>query len=882
MSHTHSHLFCAALLALACLRPSAGRAEEGAITVLPSIESRAEPDYPPAALRDRVEATVTVEFEIAETGQVAAVDWVSTSTRTTPATRSSTVTDYGFRAAALAAAQRFRFRPALAGNTPVSVRVPYRFDFVLPEALTQAVTDPKARPGILRFSGVVRERGTRAVLAGVRIEVFQGTEMAPTQRQETFSDADGKFQFFDLRPGRWYLRGNTEGYYPIRAEEFVRAQDAIEATYFMERAAYSPYDVIVETARTRKEVNRRRLKASEIAKVPGTLGDPILVVENLPGVARTAGGGEIIVRGSAPEDTRVLVESIEVPLIYHFGGLRSVLPSDFIEAIDFFPGNYSVQFGRAMGGILDAQLKRLDPDQLHGSVDLSLLDASVFLEAPLGDNAAFAIAGRRSHVDLVLKAVIPDDSDVALVAPPRYYDYQLMTAWRPKAGHNLRLVLIGSDDQLRLLFDNPADFDPQLPANFENTASFTRVIADYQYRVGKRFQNRFTAAGGEDQFRIAFGDEFFIDIHQYLIEFRDTATWKLSDALAIDFGANAQFNIVDFDIRAPRPPQEGAGEPDPDLDDVLETGGQNESLFFFAPYVEADWRPIEALSLRPGLRLDYFDFVDALSVDPRFVARYAINKQWTSKAGVGVTHQVPLPYETDEVFGNPDLGLERAVQYSAGVEWQPVEHINIDTTLFFKDMQNLVSSTDRTVVREGRRVPLVFDNNGSGRVFGLEIFAQHAFSNNLRGWLSYTLSRAERTDSGSTRGRLFDFDQTHIFAMVASYLFPENWELGLRWRIVSGNLTTPVRNGVYFSDDDVYRRTLGPVNSERLPLFHQLDIRLDKKWVFDRWQLAAYLSLVNTYNRGNPEAYAYDPQYLEREAITGLPLFPILGIRGEL
>ena len=85
-------------------------------------------------------------------------------------------------------------------------------------------------------------------------------------------------------------------------------------------------------------------------------------------------GLKMIVRGSAPEDTGIFLEGIYVPLIYHFGGLRSVVPADVIETIDFYPGNYSVLYGRAMGGILDGRIKRLRSDQVHGSLDVIPLE----------------------------------------------------------------------------------------------------------------------------------------------------------------------------------------------------------------------------------------------------------------------------------------------------------------------------------------------------------------------------------------------------------------------------------------------------------------------------------------------------------------------------
>src|SRR5262249_7520360 len=161
----------------------------------------------------------------------------------------------------------------------------------------------------------------------------------------------------------------------------------------------------------------------------------------------------------------------------------------------------------------------------------------------------------------------------------------------------------------------------------------------------------------------------------------------------------------------------------------------------------------------------------------RLVVRWELDPEWTAKAGVGLFHQAPQPDETDKAFGNPNLGLQQAVHYSAGAEWRPLKYLSFDATLFYKDLSHLVSRTEATTTREGVVVSQVYDNNGVGRVYGLELYIRHEFAHNFRGWLTYTLSRSERKDSGSTDYRLFQFDQTHIFNVIASYAFPENWEL---------------------------------------------------------------------------------------------------------
>ena len=861
-------------------------AQEGdnPLTKLPKPKVEVEAAYPESALRQRIEATVAMELDISATGKVEAVTVVSTTT-VAEAGGTSTSTPAPVRAAfiqsATTAVAKMEFEPAETKDGPVPVRIAFTYHFKLPPPppppppTSEPDTPQEPEPQVVNFSGLVRERGTRAKIPGVVVTVFQGESGV-----EAVTDKTGKFQFFNLAPGEWKVLAEADGYYPFRTAEMIRADEAIDVTYYLEKGSYNPYDVVIEAKRPKKEVNRRTLKIAEIVKVPGTLGDPILVVENLPGVARPApGSGQIVVRGAGPQNTGIFLDSVEVPLIFHFGGLRSVVPADTIESVDFYPGNFPVFYGRKTGGIFNANIKRLNPDQVHGSVDVSLLDAGLYLEAPLTDGLAVAISGRRSYVDAILNAVVPDDADVSLTSAPRYYDYQVLAEWRPTREHSIRGVFLGSDDEIKLLFENPADLDTQLTGgDLQARTHFDRFYATWDYTPSKTVSNEFRFAFGRDDVSASFFTEFEFQFQILQFQLRDHFRWQLDDSLTLNIGFDGLYPIFDVFVRAPPPFKEGDVGFQQDLDDVITTDRKGIDIPSAGIYVDAEYQVAEGLLLVPGVRGDYFHAVKQFTGDPRLVVRYSFLEDWTVKGGVGLVHQAPEPDELDPEFGNPDLGIERAIQYSVGGEWTPTDHINVDLTFFYNDLRDQVSRTG-ALKDDGR--PMIYDNNGKGRTYGMELFLRHEFKNNFRGWLSYTLSRSERTESGETQARLFSFDQTHILNVNLSYVFPANWEIGARFRLVSGNPTTPFTKGVYLSDFDRYAPVAGEANSDRLPLFHQLDLRVEKRWVFDWWSISAYLSLLNTYNNQNVEALQYNFDFTKTQNVTGLPVLPILGIRGE-
>lgn len=881
-----------AVLALALLAPTFAAAEEGdqiqatKLSKVPKQKKFLTADYPPEAQAKGVEADVILLLDIDEKGFVTAVG----------VQQPAEPPGLGFDEAAMVAAQGWEFEPAELDGKPIAVQITYRYRFTLTAAAasqptslptSQPTSQPSSQPAgpplpaNVNFTGRLLERGTRRLLPGVVVTVFRD-DVQPPVGYEAVSDDAARFNFFDLPPGEWKVLVEPPGFYPYRTTETIVAGERLEATYYVEKGSYNPYDVTVTAARPKKEVSRTILSAKEIDKVPGGAGDPLTVVQNFAGVARVAQPGQFAVRGSAPEDTLIFIDGIEVPLIYHFGGLKSVLPIGMLESIEFYPGNFAPSYGRATGGIIDVRIKDLKPEKVGGYADVSLLDTGVYLETPVGKHGAVAFAGRRSYLDVILRAAIPDSAGVTLKTAPRYYDMQLLGTWRPKPAHSLRLFAFGSDDKLALLFDNPADLDPTFDGNdISNATSFYRGIFEWRYVPSTKFENSLKVAAGTDSFVLKAGKLGF-DLQLMTTQVRDLVRFELTPRVAISGGLDVQAGIADVFVRLPRPPKEGQPMTNFDLQETITAENKGELGFSPAAFVEVEVEPTPGLTILPGARVDYFDLTGQTVLQPRLTTRWTLSPLVTAKAGAGLFAQEPTFEEVDEDFGNPGLDAERAWHFSAGAEYKVRPWLTLDATAFYKLMDSLVSPTDEVIVgADGAVRPKVYDNGGEGRVIGLELQARHDFSHNLTGFLAYTLSRAERKDSGSDDYRLFDFDQTHILTVVAAYVLPRNWQIGARLRMISGNPNTPVVGSVYDAGADRYDPVYGATNTARDAFFHQLDVRIDKRWIFQSWNLNAYIDIQNIYNKQNAEGREYNFDYSESKAGGDIPILPILGLRGE-
>jgi hypothetical protein len=177
--------------------------------------------------------------------------------------------------------------------------------------------------------------------------------------------------------------------------------------------------------------------------------------------------------------------------------------------------------------------------------------------------------------------------------------------------------------------------------------------------------------------------------------------------------------------------------------------------------------------------------------------------------------------------------------------------------------------------------PENFASTGTGHVFGGELLLKKELSDNFYGWMSYTLMRSVRRPAPGEAQRLFDYDQTHILTLIASYDFPKNWRIGARFRLVSGNPYTPITDGIANVSDGSYIPRYGPPNSARISAFHQLDLRVDKTWVYRRLKVTSYLDVQNVYNAENTEFLSYSYDFQTVRPILSLPTAPSIGLKLE-
>ncbi len=850
------------------------------VTKSPQLIQAVAPEYPPAALAAGKTAKVKVKIYIDATGIVTKVDVLEK------------VGD-GFDEAAVAAALQYVFDPAEIDGKPAAIAVETAINFVIEtkpeEPLPPSIAPPKTKTGPpnhagamdqpITLQGEVVERGTRRKLGGVIVSISELGLDAVTGN-------DGAFYFHGVPPGGYTMLGVDPKYDRLKRGIALSKREAVEVRLWMRPRGGNPYETVVEGERDTLEVTKRTLQRQQLTSVPGTFGDPIRVIQTLPGVQRAPFGlGLILVRGSNPDDTGIFVDGHEIPSVFHFLGGPSIFNAEMLEGLQLYPGGFPARFGRKHGGVVALELRPTKSDGVHGSAKVDFLDAGGYVRAPLTKDLSFAFAGRRSYVDAFLGFVLPEPPPGAQrIVTPIYYDYSTRLDYNLHDNGRLGLFTIGSSDTLRVLDQDP---DAQVSTDLSSSVRFFRVIGNYTRSLGGDLQLTISPAWGRDTLSFsgaqaeAAGPFTSLNIVNSTLSYRLRVHGRMDKRLTIDTGLDVLSRVTRYEALVP-------------IDDnLINSQGidvdpsqlfRGAATLGFGTYADVGIDVNERLKLIPSLRLDMYliEGQDRGSVDPRIVARYKLDKQWTAKAYVGEFSQPPQPESVDSRFGNPNVGIEHATHFGLGYEWKPSRIWSVDSEIYYARRRDLVVFTDEVQANDDGTFTYVnFQNTGRRDSMGFEIMIKREITERAFGWLSYTYSKAHQKNR-PTNERFIPtaFDQSHVMNAVASYKPGKGVEIGARFQLATGRPDTPIVGATYDADSGNYSAIRGPARSERTPTYRQIDARIEKVWLYNTWSLGLYLDVINVANFENVEAFEYDYRFKNKAPVTSYPILPTLGLRG--
>ena len=723
--------------------------------------------------------------------------------------------------------------------------------------------DPTPGPPPSRLEGRVLRRGTMVPIADASLTLSTGAT--------TSSDAEGRFSVeidaaATTRPVDLVV--SASGYETLRLSETLAAGIARTVEY---RLLPLPggADRYRSTVRgnANHEGERFTIRDEELRQSAGTGGDPFRVIGSLPGVIQPVPLLPVyIVRGGSPGMTGFFLDGMRVPLLFHLVFVDGVIHPRIIDRIDFYPGSYDVTFGRFSSGVTDAATRAARTDApAHGEVELRLFDASALIELRLPAGVSVLAAGRYGFPGPLVHLFEPG-------VEINYWDYQLRADWR-----GLTLEAIGSFDSLKL---NLASFGGRQNVDAQFLTTFHRVQLRDRFRSGP-VEMEAALVGGLDRMTVLSGQGVQKLALSARFEARARWPWWMLQA-----GADAEISryrgeqfTADGTAAAPDQLGELAG----DRDGVVAGAFAQGSLV------------LDRLVGRPaavtlGVRSDVYHAgpVTLLGIEPRLLFRYSPLPQLELFGGFGLYQQppsFPVPLPGIDTFAL-QLGLQRAWQGSVGIKVKLPLDLSVSATGYFGKFSNMndvvidfVAAGCTSPPPESLTgIPAYITRQIGGAGYGMELLLRRQ-EGRVTGWIAYTLSRAERVYSCGLGPS--DFDQAHVLNVALQVRLPWRLMAGGRLRFTSGRPYTQL--GVDFASMTVS----GSRNNARLPSYVQLDLRIDREWIFDRFSLAVFLEAINvTYAESVfGVTYPKDPVLMitryDQPQIQGFRwVVPSLGVRG--
>ncbi len=747
------------------------------------------------------------------------------------------------------------------------------------------------------LSGSVINRNTQEAVSSITIELIPGSNRLVT-------DSNGNFRFTNILPGTYSLSISSVSYQSkLISNLVITSGNENTITIELEPSITELGNVeitsrknIAKATTLESPLSIQRLTTEDIKANPGGNFDISKVIQSLPGVGGGAAGGsfrnDIIIRGGAPSENVFYLDGIEVPIINHFstqgsgGGPQGILNVSFIQEVKLSTSAFDAKYDNALSSVFQFKQKNGNSNRLQGNFRLSATEVAGTLDGPLSKNTTFIASARRSYLQLLFKAL-------DLPIRPNYWDFQFKTTTRINKKTTLSFLGIGAIDEFS--FAAPKEATPEKLYAINSSP----LINQWSYTVGASLKkltengywnlsiSRNTLDNSADKFED--NDKPTENTRTYRIRSKETENklrfdntsnfkdWKITYGVVSQF---IQFENDFFQVFRP--------ELKDDMGNIIQAkellqSGTNADFLRYGAFVQAGKRLFnDRLALSGGIRMDANTLDNSeqnplRQLSPRISASYAVAPKWSLSASYGIYYR--LPSYTQLAFINTQSGNSinpgkyiRSNHYVAGIEFLPSVTTRFTIEGFYKRYANYpVSITDGiSIANKGTDFGAIGNEpiiqNGIGRAYGVELFAQQKLTNRLFGVFSYTLFWSQFTGSNGNFAPA-SWDNRHLVSLTSGYKFNNNWELGLKFRFQGAAPYSPfdqnesrlnyltLGNGVY---------DFNQLNNLRLTAFHAGDIRIDKKWNLKRFTIDLFLDIQNFYNAKS----AGIPQYTFKRNIS--------------
>jgi len=625
----------------------------------------------------------------------------------------------------------------------------------------------------------------------------------------------------------------------------------------------------------------------EIRRAPGSAGDVSRIMMSLPSVAKVNDqSNNLIVRGGNPMENTFFIDNIEIPNINHFphqgssGGPIGILNVDFIQDVTFNTGGFSAIYGDKLSSIMEIDFRDGNPNEFDGQLDFSWIGFGGIFESPLSEKSSAMIAIKRSYLQYLIEAI-----DIGTSIAPEYGDVQGKFTYEFNPYQKLSLLAVFADDH------NTPDQENAV----ENAMSHFGNQDLYQGTYGFNWRAVWSETAFSNtslsltssQYNEDFWETFKIpnsnipDIKNRTNEteykLRNVNFMCLSEKISLDFGFDTKYLKHDYDnYLAETTNATGGSVPELSLKNIVtaqKVGG----------FMSLNFDLFQKFSTTLGIRADYFSMNENTTISPRFSCQYMFSKKTSLNASAGIFHQNLPILLLSQTYDNTYLKDPYASHYIVGIEHLLSEDTRLVVEAYQKDYSNFPIDPNQSGI-------FVIDNNffnyydsltdiGQALSRGVEVILQKKLADSIYGLASATYFRS-RYKSGDGIWRDRNYDNRLIVSLEGGYKPNPELEMSLRWIYAGGVPYTPIDEELsILNHQAVYDKE--SINKERYPDYHSLNLRLDKRFFFNKTNLIIYASIWNAYNQKNIAEYFWNDEEQSIDKVYQWTLLPIVGVEWE-
>ncbi len=700
------------------------------------------------------------------------------------------------------------------------------------------------------------------------------------------SDFDGNFSFTGLNPGYVKLEATSVGFERVITEEIqITNAKTSSLDIAMKEVAIEISGVEIKASVFKRveesPVSLKSLGISQIEKSPGSNRDISKVIQSLPGVASSVSfRNDIIVRGGGPSENRFLLDGIEIPNLNHFatqgasGGPVGIINTDFLREVDFYSGAFPASRGNSLSSVIDMKLIDGNPDRLVYRATLGASEMALSVNGPLSKKTSVLFSVRRSYLQFLFGVI-------GLPFLPTFTDYTVKVKTKFNVQNELTFISIGALDKFKL---NTGLKDPTEEQQY--ILDFLPVNNQWNYAIGANYRHY-----RDNSFGTFILSRNMLYNEAYKYQNNDESA---PDKKTIDYSSYEIENKIRYE-------------------ELARTQGYKISYGAGAEFAKYKNTTFQKVFIPSGedtiTEIQMSNLLKQLS--PRFSASYSLTPTLLVNFNTGRYYQLPayttMGYRSSQgELLNKTNGLRyiQADHIVAGFDYRRNDRSKITLEGFYKFYNYYpFSLTDSvSLASKGANFGVAGDEAvipiSRGKAWGAEVYFREKITKNIDATLSYTWVRSSFEDK---RGDFIPsaWDNRNILNVTALATLKRNWEIGVKWRFVGGAPYTPFNEpkSELIEAWDVQGRgylDFNQFNNQRLGVFHQLDMRVDKEYFFKKWSLNVYIDIQNLYNfkadqpaellqvkdeNGQPvlkDPIRYQLKYLSSESGTVLPTIGII------